>query len=115
MTYQGGCHCGQIGFEVEGDIERVIECNCSICSKRGSRLWFVPRQQLRLQTPEQDLSTYTFHTHEIKHRFCARCGIHTFGEGTTPSGHAMAAVNARCLEGVDWSKVSIEHFDGRSL
>ncbi|WP_208110222.1 MULTISPECIES: hypothetical protein [Methylocaldum] len=43
------------------------------------------------------------------------CGIHTFGEGTDPSGRAMAAINARCLEGIDWSRVSTKHFDGRSL
>jgi hypothetical protein len=24
MLYKGGCHCGQIGFEVEGNIEEAI-------------------------------------------------------------------------------------------
>ena len=57
MTYKGGCHCGRIGFEVEGDIEQVVECNCSICSKRGYLLWFVPQEQLRLATPQADLAT----------------------------------------------------------
>lgn len=115
MIYLGSCHCGHTGFEVEGDIDHLVECNCSICSKRGSLLWFVPRRRLRLLTPEQELSTYTFHTHKIRHRFCAHCGIHTYGEGTVASGEAMAAINARCLEGVDLSQIPIRRFDGRSL
>jgi hypothetical protein len=34
MNYKGGCHCGQIAFEAEGELTQVIECNCSICSKK---------------------------------------------------------------------------------
>ncbi|HET6632433.1 MAG TPA: hypothetical protein VFG73_06980 [Rhodanobacteraceae bacterium] len=29
MTYQGGCHCGRIAFAVDGDIESLVDCNCS--------------------------------------------------------------------------------------
>ena len=114
MTYKGGCHCGRIAFEVEGDIQQVIECNCSICSKRGYLLWFVPRQQLRLSTPATDMATYTFNRHVIQHRFCPTCGCAPFGEGADPSGAARAAVNLRCLEGVDPSTLEIRQFDGRS-
>jgi len=115
MIYNGSCHCGQIAFEVEGELTQVMGCNCSICSRKGSLLWFVPRQQLRLLTPEENLSTYTFNKHTIKHRFCSKCGIHPFGEGADPSGNQMAAINARCLEGVDLSSLPVKHFDGRSL
>ena len=114
MTYKGGCHCGRIAFEVEGDIQQVIECNCSICSKRGYLLWFVPREQLRLSTPATDMATYTFNRHVIQHRFCPTCGCAPFGEGADPSGAARAAVNLRCLEGVDPSTLEIRQFDGRS-
>ena len=115
MTYQGSCHCGGVKFEVEGEVGGALACNCSICSRRGSLLWFVPRAQLRLLTPEKDLRTYTFNKHVIKHRFCAVCGIHPFGEGTDPAGNAVAAVNIRCLDGIDLDAVPVEHFDGRAL
>ncbi len=115
MIYKGGCHCGKIAFEVEGDLEQVVECNCSLCSKRGSLLWFVPRAQLRLTTPAADLATYTFNTHRIRHRFCSTCGCAPFGEGADGSGNAMAAVNSRCLEGVDVSALEVMQYDGRSL
>jgi hypothetical protein len=51
----------------------------------------------------------------IKHRFCKNCGIHPYGEGTDPKGSSMAAVNIRCLEGIDIASFPVQHFDGRSL
>jgi hypothetical protein len=68
-----------------------------------------------LVTPEENLQTYTFNKHVIRHRFCATCGIHPFGEGTDPSGNRMAAINVRCLEGVEFSSLPVKHFDGRAL
>lgn len=115
MSYKGSCHCGKVAFEVEGDLQGVMACNCSMCSRKGSLLWFVPREQLRLLTSEGDLGTYTFNKHRIKHRFCPTCGIHPFGEGSDQKGNRMAAVNARCLEGVDLAAIPVQHFDGRSL
>jgi hypothetical protein len=58
MNYKGSWHCGRIAFEVEGELEQVIECNCSHCSRKGYLLWFVPRDRFKLTTPESSLSTY---------------------------------------------------------
>jgi hypothetical protein len=115
VNYRGSCHCGKIAFEAEGSLEKVIECNCSICSKRGSLHWFIPRESFRLLTPETNFGTYTFNKHRIKHRFCATCGCAPFGEGVAPSGKYMVAINARCLDGVDLAAISLGRFDGRSL
>lgn len=114
MNYRGSCHCGKVEFDVEGTLDGALACNCSMCGRRGSLLWFVPRSALRLATPEADLATYTFNHHVIRHRFCPNCGIHTFGEGKDPAGNAMAAVNIRCLAGVDVDAVPVQHYDGRS-
>ena len=115
MKYRGSCHCGQVAFEVEGRIDGAMACNCSICQRKGSLLWFVPRDQLTLRTPESQMGTYTFNKHVIQHHFCPTCGIHPFGEGTDPKGNAMAAINVRCLEGIDLEAVPVTHFDGRAL
>ena len=60
MIHRGSCHCGKVAFEVEGEIRGALACNCSICSRKGSLLWFVPREKLHLHTPEEVASTYTF-------------------------------------------------------
>lgn len=115
MKYQGNCHCGRVKFEVEGEIDSALSCNCSICSSRGSLLWFVPRANLTLLAPDDALSTYTFNKHAIKHRFCPTCGIHPYGEGMDPEGNLMAAVNLRCIEGIDLSSIPVHEFDGKSI
>jgi hypothetical protein len=115
MKYQGSCHCGKVSFEVEGELTGAMACNCSICRRKGSLLWFVPRAALRLMSPEEAASTYTFNKHVIRHRFCATCGMHPYGEGIDPKGNAMAAINIRCLEGVDLASVPVQEFDGRAL
>src|SRR5918992_2974857 len=111
MSSKGSCHCGKVVFEVEGKPEQVMECNCSICSRKGSLLWFVPRDQFRLLTSRNELSTYTFNKHKIEHRFCPTCGIHPFAEAIDPKGNPMAAINVRCLEDFDFSALPVKHFD----
>jgi hypothetical protein len=115
MIYKGRCHCGKVAFEVEGEINGAIACNCSICSRKGTLMWFVPREKLRLLTPESEMSTYTFNKHIIKHRFCPTCGIHPYGEGVGPNGNSMAAINIRCIEGIDLASVPVQNYDGLSL
>lgn len=116
MKYKGSCHCGKVAFEVEGEIKGAMDCNCSICQRVGALRWFVPRGDMHLLTPDDAASTYTFNKHAIKHRFCPVCGIHAYGEGKNPkTGEMMAAINIRCLEGVDLASISVQHFDGRAL
>jgi len=115
MQYKGSCHCGKVAFEVEGDIEGAMSCNCSICQRKGAIMWFVPRQNLRLLTPDEAAGTYTFNKHAIKHRFCPACGIHPYGEGTDPQGNVMAAINLRCLEGLDLDAIPTQQFNGRAM
>src|SRR4249920_2174705 len=115
MKYQGGCHCGLVRFSVEGEIAGVISCNCSICQRKGSLMWFVPRENLQLLTPEADAGTYSFNKHLIHHRFCQVCGMHPYGEGTDPKGRAMAAVNIRCLEDIELEGLPVKPFNGRAL
>jgi hypothetical protein len=114
MTYKGSCHCGKIAFEVDGELGSAMACNCSICSRKGSLLWFVPRQKLHLLTPEENAASYTFNKHVIKHRFCPNCGMHPYGEGSDAAGNPMAAINIRCLEDIDLTAISVTHYDGRS-
>jgi hypothetical protein len=101
MKYKVSCHCGKVAFEFEGDVREGLACNCSICQRKGSLLAFMPYDKLKC--------------HVIKHRFCPTCGMHTHGEGTDPKGNKTAAVNMRCVEGIDLSTLAVKHFDGRAL
>lgn len=115
MKYTGSCHCGKIRFEVDGELSGVTACNCSICQRKGTLMWFVGRNQLTLLTPPENMATYTFNKHVIQHRFCATCGIHPFGEAVDPKGNPVAAINVRSLENVDIDALPVSHFDGRNI
>ncbi|MCB9025590.1 MAG: GFA family protein [Bdellovibrionaceae bacterium] len=115
MRHTGGCHCGKVRFEVELNIKKAISCNCSICMKRGSLLDFVPEANFKLLSGESDLKDYMFNKKVIHHFFCTNCGILSFGNGVTPDGTKMVAINLRCLDGVDLSKIKIQEYNGRSI
>lgn len=113
--HRGSCHCGKVAFEFEGEIGKVMECNCSHCRRKGFLLCFVPRESLRVTQGEDALATYHFNKHVIDHLFCPTCGVQAFGFGTGPDGRAMAAINVRCVDGVDPGMLEIQPVDGASL
>jgi hypothetical protein len=116
QTYSGGCQCGKVRYEVELELGEVMACNCSRCGRLGLLLAFAPASQFRLLSGQDNLTTYEFNRHMIKHRFCSTCGVQSFAQGTRPSdGAAMAAINVRCLEGVDVDTLPVKKVDGRRL
>lgn len=113
--YQGKCHCGKVAFEVETDLAKVIECNCSHCSMKSLLLTFVPAAQFRLLSGEEELTDYRFNKKTIQHLFCRHCGVQPFGRATDPStGAETVAVNIRALDGVDISTLTLTPIDGKS-
>ncbi len=114
-TYTGGCHCGAVRYRVTIALGEAVTCNCSICSKTGAVLAFAPASQFTLVQGADALTDYQFGKKRIHHLFCSRCGVRSFARGAMPDGTPMAAVNVRCLDGVDLEAVGIRRFDGRSL
>ena len=114
-TYTGGCHCGKVRYETTTDLSKVIACNCSICSKKGYLLTFVPAERFTLLSGKDELTDYQFNKKHIHHLFCRTCGIQSFGSGTGPDGKPTYAVNVRCLDGVDPSGLAVTNYDGKSM
>jgi len=111
-TWQGGCHCGAVRFEVTADINEVVDCNCSVCTKKGFLHLIVEPEKFRLLKGADALVTYRFNTGTAQHTFCGTCGIHAF---YTPRSHPdKVDVNARCLEGIDLAALKIVPFDGQN-
>jgi len=113
MSIHGSCHCGAIAFAFNQKPATAITCNCSICRKRGALLAAMPADEFTLETDRAALSTYTFNSHAIRHRFCATCGCAPFSEGEF-QGAATVMVNLRCTE-IDLDSVEVMNFDGAAL
>ncbi|MEB3827607.1 GFA family protein [Phormidium sp. CCY1219] len=111
ITYEGGCHCGAVRFRVTVDKHEAVDCNCSICSKKGFLHLIVPEHQFTLLQGEEMLQLYTFNTEIAKHLFCKRCGIHSFYR---PRSHPDCFdINLRCLDGDILSRFRVIPFDGQ--
>ena len=113
-SHTGSCHCGKVRYEVRGDLSKVISCNCSRCGRLGALLAFVPVDAFTLLAGQDALTDYRFNTHKIHHVFCKHCGIESFARGTAPDGKTMAAINVRCVEGIDLDALQVSKIDGKS-
>ena len=112
--HTASCHCGHLKLEIDAPLDNAIECNCSICAKKGYILAFAPASQVRVVS-DADIRGYRFHSMKIEHAFCGHCGCSPFGRGEAPNGTDTYAINLRCVDGLDLSSVNISPFDGRSL
>ncbi len=113
-SYRGSCHCGAVSFEATAALDPVIDCNCSICRKRGALWTFIPAAQFKLLSGEDALTDYQFNKRVIHHLFCNKCGVASFARGRGPDGNESVAINVRCLDDIDLSKLTLTPFDGRS-
>jgi hypothetical protein len=111
-TLTGGCHCGKVRFEVDVEALAALDCNCSICTKKGFLHLIVPQDHFRLVAGRDALVTYTFNTHVAKHHFCGTCGIHAF---YVPRSHPdQVDVNVRALDDDEIrARFVITPFNGR--
>jgi hypothetical protein len=77
-TVTGGCLCGAIGFEVQGALNRIVHCHCSLCRRsRGTPFastLFTSPDRFRWRGRER-LRSYRLpapRTYETD--FCSTCG-----------------------------------------
>lgn len=113
ITYEGGCHCGAVRFEVDlPPAFEVEDCNCSICARSGNIHVIVPSMRFRLLQGADAMTEYTFNTGGAKHRFCKTCGVKSFY--VPRSNQDGFAVTYRCID--DWMAldVTINAFDGQN-
>ena len=109
-TYQGSCHCRKVTFELKARLDYVMDCNCSLCRRKGALWHGATEANLRILTGEADLALYQFNTKTAKHHFCRHCGIHPFCRPRLDPGRW--AVNVRCIDGVDLPSLPVIPFDG---
>ena len=113
-THQGGCHCGDVRFEVDAPSRLVVwDCNCSDCRMRRNVHFVVPADKLRVVSEGGvgALAEYRFGTGIARHLFCARCGITPFYRPrSNPDGWA---VTFQCLDPGTVEGVEVRRFDGQ--
>ncbi|WP_299192047.1 GFA family protein [uncultured Litoreibacter sp.] len=94
------CHCGavKISFEMEGGLDGLRRCDCSICRRKYPAAVSGRRDDVVIEQGAENLSTYQFGTMTAKHHFCKTCGIHVYHNRR--SNPLEIGVNVACVEGL---------------
>ena len=68
------CHCGEVEAEInlDGDLAKIVKCNCSICKRKGAIMSMVKNEDFKIVKGEDKLKLYQFHSKVAKHYFCSR-------------------------------------------
>jgi|SRR5580704_8406453 hypothetical protein len=109
-THTGSCHCGRVRFELQAKLANAMDCNCSLCRRKGALWHGASDTTLRIVAGEQELTLYQFGTLTAKHYSCRHCGVSPFSRPRLDP--RRWAVNLRCIEGLDLSSLEIRSFDG---
>ena len=113
-TYHGSCHCGAVKYKARMDLSTIAQCNCSICSKKGSLHHRIAPEDFELISGEDDLTLYQFDSKEARHLFCKHCGIYSFSHPRLDP--SMVSVNVRTLDDFDaqTAEYDLKQFDGQN-
>lgn len=110
---KGGCHCGRVRFEVNGDADiAAAQCNCSICRMSGYVHLLVAKADFNLLQGEDALQNYRFNSGVAQHYFCRDCGIKSF---YVPRSHPDGvSINVNCLDQDCIESLTVTPFDGEN-
>ena len=99
MEYIGSCHCKSVKFNLQTDLSKVVQCNCSFCKRRNAKMTLEKKEAIEILEGKENLTLYQFNTNLAKHHFCKNCGIFVYSNRRfDPNG---IAVNLGCIDEID--------------
>ena len=102
MSGTGGCNCGQVTYEFEGDPVATVVCHCSHCQRQSGGAYSVnlvmPEGQL---TIDGELSVFEDRGESgdavyVYRKFCGSCGSPIISTFVEPAG--IVALKAGTLD-----------------
>jgi len=126
----GSCLCGTRRYEIEGDLDGVWMCHCSLCRKAtgstGNAILIVPRERFRWVAGADHGETYTLRPTYTVTR-CKTCGTPLPAEADEKNIYVTAGtldvpldagIRTRlfCASRADWDHDApdVRYFDERS-
>jgi hypothetical protein len=74
---KGECLCGEVKFEIDGEIRNLYQCHCSLCRQAtgaaANAATFVPGYSFRWVSGEHEIRTFQKPT-GFRSDFCSICG-----------------------------------------
>ena len=86
MSLKGSCLCGDVRYEIDGELSAAMLCHCSICRKNNGAAFAVNAPlnaaDFRLVSGQDQLRSYAS-SEAAKRYFCGHCGSPIYSERTT--------------------------------
>ena len=113
IEHYGSCHCQKVQYKIITPKEiKLIYCNCSICVIEDYKHLIIDKIKFELITGKNNVTTYSFNTHNAKHYFCKHCGIKSF---YIPRSHPNSiSINFRCIKNNKLKIKKIIKFKGKN-
>ena len=97
MSTNGGCLCGAVRYEVDGELTTVVNCHCGICRRLSgtafSAFAFIDPDGFRWVSGEEQLSRYES-SPGASRIFCKACGsILAVAEGESVAVISLGSVS----------------------
>lgn len=74
---KGECLCGQVQFEVDGEISKLYQCHCPLCRKQNgatsNTATLLPKERFHWLAGEELISKWKKESGFTSH-FCSNCG-----------------------------------------
>ena len=88
--YKGSCLCGDVSFEITGEIKDIICCHCSKCRKaQGSAFATngnLEEKHFKIISGKENLTKYESAKGEYKY-FCKKCGSPIISKSNSKPGN----------------------------
>ena len=111
----GACHCGALGWSLEGDPGSITACNCTLCRRYGA-LWAYDyeNERIRILGPSSTYARAGKANPALEIHFCSACGCVACWRGLhlDQNGRRRIAVNIRLAPPEVVRDFPVDHFDG---
>lgn len=77
MKLKGSCLCGEVSFELSGELPPIYQCHCSLCRKvsgsSSNSALIVKSSSFKWRSGEHQIRSFSMSS-GFKSEFCCRCG-----------------------------------------
>ena len=96
MKITGGCYCGAVRYEIDGEAQASLQCHCRECQYISggfpAALMLFPLESFQLSSGEMKQFRRPDHEHPVPRHFCENCGTGVASE--TPNRPGSIVIKA---------------------
>ncbi len=116
--FTGGCLCGAIRYEIDGEPFRIANCHCDDCRKAtgsayATNLFYKEEQITLLQGSPKHYDHTADSGNSMFKEFCGNCGSQVFGGGAMRPG--VKSVKVGTIDDASFVKPDVNLFTAHAL